>query len=102
MHSQQHFQLTRTKRKHAFEACANIEGPDQTRAFAVREQNHWILQTVSMENKGPDETLRMRSMIWICVCMFEDIFSHDMAQIWADPAFIFKEWNKITKVKWRN
>ena len=36
------------------------------RVFAVRKQNHWILQKVSMASKCPDETLRMCRMMWIC------------------------------------
>ena len=46
---------------------ADSKGPDQPAhphsligAFAVRKQNHLILQTVSMESKCPDETLRIR------------------------------------------
>ena len=52
--------------KTCLSAYADSEGPDQPahphiliRAFAVRKQNHWILKNISMENKCPDETLRM-------------------------------------------
>ena len=31
----------------------------------IRCQNYWILQNVQMDSKGPDETLRMRMMMWI-------------------------------------
>ena len=34
-------------------------------AFAVRKQNHWILQNVSMEIKCPAATLHMCRMMWI-------------------------------------
>ena len=60
--------------------CENVSSdiwgqrrPDQpahrrilTRAFPVHLTNHWIQQKVWMESKGPDDTLRMRKMIWIC------------------------------------
>ena len=46
------------------------EGSDQTvrmrsliRVFAVRKQNHWIPQNVSMERKCPDSTLCMCRMM---------------------------------------
>ena len=45
-------------------ACAESKGPDQPaclhsliRAFTVLHQNHWILQNVWIESKGPDDTL---------------------------------------------
>ena len=70
--------MSRSKRNCTFGACADSEGPDQTtlprsliRAFAVRCQNYWIVQNVSMQSKGPDETLRMCRMMWIrlfCAC----------------------------------
>ena len=60
-------------------AYADSEGPDQPahsrsliRTFTVHYQNHWILQNVWMESKGPDDTLPMRRMIRICaywVCL---------------------------------
>ena len=37
-------------------------------------QNYLILQNVWLESKGPDNTLRMRSIIWICV-FCEGIFA---------------------------
>ena len=38
------------------------------RAFIVRYRNHWILKNVHvwMQSKGPDDTLSMCGMIWIC------------------------------------
>ena len=30
------------------------------RAFSVRKQNHCVLQNVSMESKGPDETVHVQ------------------------------------------
>ena len=51
-------------------AYANSQGPDQPahlrsliKAFIVRGQNHWILQNVWIESKGPNDILRMRWMI---------------------------------------
>ena len=42
----------------------DIEGPDQPalmrrliKAFAVRKQNHWILENVSMKSECPEKTL---------------------------------------------
>ena len=53
-------------------AHADNEGQDQLvhphsliRTFIVRLQNHWILQNIWMESKGPGNTLRMRRIIWI-------------------------------------
>ena len=37
-----------------------------SRVFTLRSQNCWVLQNVWMESKGPDDSLRMRRMIWIC------------------------------------
>ena len=37
-------------------------------AFVVRKQNHWIIQHVWKDNKGPDDTFRMRRMILNCAC----------------------------------
>ena len=42
-----------------------------TRAFADHYKNHWILQNVLMESKGPEETLRLRStmcFLIFCTC----------------------------------
>ena len=58
--------------KTCLRAYGDSEGQDQPvhlhsliRAFAVRKQNHWILQNVSMKSKCPDETLRMYRLMWI-------------------------------------
>ena len=55
--------------KMCLRAYVDRESPDQLehprsliRAIAVPCQNHWTLWNVSMESKGPDETLRMRKM----------------------------------------
>ena len=52
-------------------AFVDSKGPDKTahphnliRAFAVRYQNHWIL-TIRIEIKVPDDSLRMRRMIYL-------------------------------------
>ena len=38
---------------------------------------HLLLQNVWMESKGPDDTMRMRKMIWICtLCTYsKDAFT---------------------------
>ena len=67
--------------KTCLRAYADSEGPDQPahprsliRAFAVRKQNHWIQQNVSMESKGKDDTLRMRRMTVRILSMLEGTF----------------------------
>ena len=76
----------RAMRKYVF-GRADIEGPDQTarmrsliRVFTVRYQKQWILQNIWLESKSPDDTLRMRRMIWMCILrMFEGTFSLNTA-----------------------
>ena len=59
----------------AYEDTKDLDQPAHPhsliRAFPVRQQNHWILQYVWMESKGPNDTLCMHRMIWIftfCTC----------------------------------
>ena len=58
-------------------AYTNSGGPDQlahprslNRAFAVRKQNHWILQNFSPESKCPDKTAHIQDDVnpHICAC----------------------------------
>ena len=69
--------------------CGN-EGPDQPahsrsliRAFTVRKQNHWILKTVLMESKCPDETAHAQNDVNAHILrMFECSFPLDAAHIY--------------------
>ena len=75
--------------KTCLQAYADSEDPDQPaharsliRIFTVRWQNHWIIQNVWMNGKDPDDTLRMRRMIWMRILrMFEGTFSLEEAQL---------------------
>ena len=76
--------------KTCLRTCADIGAPDQPalprrliRAFAVRLQNSWTLQNISMESKCQDETLGMRVMnLNLCILnMLEDTFSLGAAHL---------------------
>ena len=74
--------------KTCLQAYVDSEGPDQPahlhcliRTLPVHLQNHWILQNVGMESKGPDDTLHICRMICICaLCVCSKAFFS-----WCDP-----------------
>ena len=51
------------------------------RAFALRKQNHWILQNVSMESKCPDKIHVQDGVNPYILRMLEGILSLDAAHI---------------------
>ena len=67
------YSIQAARAKPCFQAYADSEGPDHPAhsrsligAIIVHSQNHWILQNVWMESRGPEDILRMRWMAWIC------------------------------------